>query len=486
MGSVSKASKINAGAAQINITPEMDTQLAGSFGLRRPAEFVMEPIFARVLVLESNDMKVCIISLDLCVATREWCDKIRIGAEEKYGISKENVVVHVVHNHAAPSLGHYNVSAACNLLPEGDEWTWVKGGDDRYHTYVVEKTLLTIGNAIEKLQPANIGVCRGIDGRFAFNRRYIMRDGTVTGKPGRCNPEILCMESTSDPEVGVALITNDRLENIAVLLHHTCHTVHNFPLNYISHGWPGEWCKSMQDRLGSECVPLVINGFSGNVFHENLLDPDHVTESRRDLSDYKKMGMGLAQTSFKALQGLRYIENPVMKVKSRHIDIPINIISQEGIDKAREMLSKYPTPKMKDGLLFEKFPYCTEVFQKDQVSEGIDWEWLDALKVIDTNNEDCTDNTFNYEIQVFRIGDLTIVTAGGEPFVQGQLKIKLNSPARYTFIAEMSNYHAGYIPIKQAFETGGYETWGLVSRLHPDALELIVDTAKELLEEIFQ
>lgn len=439
----------------------MGTQIAGDIGRKRPAEVVIDPLFAKALVLDNGVEKICILSLDLAVASKEWCDRIRIGAEEKFGILKENVTVHVTQNHAAPSLGHLMVTESNNLLPSGEEWMWAKGGDESYHPFVINKVNEIIEKAVNNLQPAHIGVSRGIDGRFAFNRRYAMRDGTSKMLPGRCNPDILSFEGPSDPEVGIALITNDNLDNIAILLHHTCHPVHGYPMNYITSGWPGAWCDYMQSTLGSGCVPLVLNGCCGNVFHDNHLDPEH------DPNDYKGMGKGLAQTSLKALKNLNYIDNPVLKALSEHIKIPMRQITTERLEKAKQTLLEHPLPKMID-------------------ENRIDWDWWYDMSVIDVYNHWGPNSLFDYEIQTFRIGDLAIVTLGGEPFVQGQLKLKAASPAAYTFVAHMCNYYTGYVPTKDAIERGGYETWtGLGSKLCPDALDIIVDKSTEMLRQIF-
>jgi len=74
----------------------------------------------------------------------------------------------------------------------------------------------------------------------------------------------------------------------------------------------------------------------------------------------------------------------------------------------------------------------------------------------------------------------------GEPFVEAQLRIKLESPAPYTFVAHFCNGYVGYVPTLDAFSRGGYETrtanW---SKLQPEALETIVNSAIELLEKLF-
>jgi neutral ceramidase len=94
---------------------------------------------------------------------------------------------------------------------------------------------------------------------------------------------------------------------------------------------------------------------------------------------------------------------------------------------------------------------------------------------------------FEYEIQAFRVGDIALLALIGEPFVEGQLDIKLRSPVRHTYIAHMSNGYVGYIPNKHAFKGGGYETWTSAwSKLVPEALEMICDASVELLEDVFK
>lgn len=460
--SKSNQTVLRAGAAKVEITPVMGTQIAGDIGRRRPAEVVLEPLFAKALVLDDGLSNLCFLSLDLLAATKEWCQLIRNSIEERFAIPAARVTVHVTQNHAAPSLGHLMVTETNSLLPEGREWAWARGGDDAYHPYVVARVLEATAMAIEQMEPAHIGIARGIDGRFAFNRRYVMRDGSAAMTPGRCNPDILHMEGPSDPEVGVALITNDKLENLAVLLHHTCHPVHGYPMNYISSGWPGAWCDCMEDVLGQKCVAMVVNGCCGNVIHENHLDPDH------NGSDYKAMGAGLAQTAIQALKRMTYMKQPLLQAAHQHLSIPMRQIPATRLEKARKTLLAEPMPRM------------------DQSKGRISWDWWYAMSTLDVYNHWGPNARFDYEIQAYRIGDLGLIAVGGEPFVQGQLKIKYASPAPYTFVAHMCNYYVGYIPTSEALDRGGYETWtGLGSKLHPDALNQISDEAIELLESLF-
>jgi len=455
--------KLLAGAAEIEITPALGTQIAGDIGRKRPARVVLEPLYAKALVLESGGVKLCFLSLDLLAATKDQSAIIRSEAERLYNIPKENITVHTVQNHSAPALGHFMVSESNTLLPEGEEWRFLRGGDDNFHKFCVKKVLDVIGEADGKKQPVRMGLAREIDGRFAFNRRGVMRDGRRIGEVRKCDPEILYLEGPVDPEVGVALFVNDALENIAVLLHHTSHPCSGYAHNYISSDWPGAWCDNMREVLGKNCVPLVVNGCCGNIVHDNKIDPDH------DRLDYKKMGAGLAQSAVKALKKLVYADALPLKTENYHLQIPIRQFPEDMLDDARKLYKKFPMPKY------------------DEKTNSMDWDWWIAVSALDVHSHWGPGSMFDYEIQAARVGDLGLVCLGGEPFVEGQLSVKLRSPSRYTFIAHMCNYYVGYVPIKEAVRNPA--TWdtrtSLGSKLDENALETIADNAVRMLEKLY-
>ena len=87
---------------------------------------------------------------------------------------------------------------------------------------------------------------------------------------------------------------------------------------------------------------------------------------------------------------------------------------------------------------------------------------------------------FDYEFEVLRIGDIALVAVPGEPFVEGQLAIKLRSPTYPTYVVHHCHSYVGYVPTKEAFARGGYETrTGSGSKLIPEALDMIVDKCLE-------
>jgi hypothetical protein len=257
-------------------------------------------------------------------------------------------------------------------------------------------------------------------------------------------------------------LTGEDGEVIAMLLHHTCHPCHGYPKRYVISDWPGVWAEMMQQHVGSGSVPFVINGCCGNIHHNNHLDPHYK-------NDHHRMAEMLSETAKDVLSRMESQDSVELSVERTVLKLPLRILTDDAIDTARKILDEYPEPKWIDA-----------------ERTRVDWDWMYASATLDLKESHDRNPYCDYEIQVFRIGDTALVALMGEPFVEAQLRIKLESPATYTFVAHQCNGYVGYVPTVEAFRGGGYETrtanW---SKLQPKALDTIVDAANELLSKLF-
>jgi len=452
---------LRAGAGMADITPELGIQLAGDIGRCRPCEEIRERLYVRALVLEGGGRQCCLLSLDLLAASNDWADQVRRRVGAALGIPAEAVVFHILQNHAAPSLGHTFVSDECDLFPP--EYPWLRGGDDRYNSGCVEGCVAAAEEALMNLQPVTLSAGRMPDGRVAFNRRFVLRDGAALTHPGRCDPRILHAEGPTDPEVGVLALTGAD-GSVATLLHHTCHPTHGYPHRYVIADWPGAWAEMMGERLGG--VPLVVNGCCGNIHHYNHIDPDY---QQTDVS-HREMAAKLTRTALEVAEGLQPLSSAPLAWERTVLRLPLRLLTPEVIADAQRIIDAYPTPKF-----------------LDEEKTRVDWDWIYAAATLDLKATQDKDPYCDYEIQAFRLGDFALVALMGEPFVEVQLRIKLESPAPYTFIAHFCNGYVGYVPTAEALERGGYETrtsnW---SKFQPEALEQIGDAAIGLLKKLFE
>ena len=137
--------------------------------------------------------------------------------------------------------------------------------------------------------------------------------------------------------------------------------------------------------------------------------------------------------------------------------------------EAEKILAEYPEPQWMDE-------------ERTRVSGA----WMRATGVYSVHLARQRDRELDYEIQVFRVGDAAFVALPGEPFVEGGLQIKLASPTYPTYIVHNTSQYVGYIPTKDAFRRGGHEVrtsyW---AKLVPEALDMIVNKATDLLAELF-
>lgn len=468
-----KAMQLQAGAAQVDITPKAGIQLSGSIGLHRPAQLVGDPLYAKALVLKCNGRKLCFVTLDLTFITRHYSTQIRQAAVEKFGFEYDAVMVHSLQIHSAPTLGHIFLDKDFKGIPPQFDRI-LRGSDDRYNPFAVEKIIEAIRLANKSLQTVQVGVGSGIEGRMAFNRRAVMRDGTIS-MPGfwksPLGPTGICyIEGPMDPELGVMCMRTDSLYIPAMLVNYTCHPVVVYsskgPYGHIvSADWPGGLAGELREAYGKETVPLVLNGACGNINPWSAFDPDY---GKRD--DCRMGGRVLAEMAKKVVETMTFKEGAVLDWRVMHLKIPIREIDHKELEEARKILAEHPQP----------------VWDNEE-RVRVDRKWMYAALLFSVYLEKQRGPELDYEIQVFRIGDTAFVGLPGEPFVEGGLRIKLASPTYPTYIVHAINHYAGYIPTREVLEGGGHEvkttTW---SKLVPEALDMIVDTAVDLLKEMFK
>ena len=462
-----------AGAAMVDITPAAGTHLAGSaMGERRPARTVLDPLFAKAVILTQGDRRICLVTLDVTIVDEPYTTQIRQGIADRAGVPVEAVMVHGIQTHSAPGLGRFMLDPDFPLetTPE-TEYLW--GSESAYAEKVTQAAIQAAVDAASRLQPARIGVGRGILGGVAFNRRGIRRDGTIMmPKPaGRENQPLgltdLCyLEGPIDPEVGVACIQGLDMRPMALLLHYTCHPVHIFgqaeTYHAVSADWPGAWAREMQRALGADVVPLVVNGCCGNTNPWHPFDPDC-------RPNHLRMGRELAAMAQRVVHTLRYAERATLDWRLDHVALPYREIPEERLRQVADLMAQHPEPP------------------RGPTGE-VDPRWFAAASTRSVELCRAREPAFAYEIQTLRIGDLALVGLPGEPFVEGQLAIKVGSAAPYTFVAHLTTRYVGYLPTAQAYTRGGHEANGEVTywaKLAPGCLETVVERTRALVHELF-
>ncbi|HBQ63724.1 MAG TPA: hypothetical protein DD727_02105 [Clostridiales bacterium] len=460
---------ILAGAAETDITPEKGIHLAGDLLMYRPMETVNDSIYAEALVLKNRERTLCILSMDVLSVNDAMTRQIRQSIRDAYGMEFADIMVHATQNHAAPAVGNFHLRDDNAIV--SDAFFYLRGGDKRYEAYVIPKVLSAVGMALDSACPVQWAAGRTVEGRIAFNRRYILRDGSVrVFARGIDYDQVQYVEGPMDPEVGVLAFKGINSNFFASVLHYTCHPVHGYPGRAVTAGWPGTWRSRLKILHGSESRFLVLNGCCGNISHaDSFQDEPEIPVER--------MGQLLTAAASRVYEKLQYRNGAVLDSRSRTVRIPRPMIPLEQLTRARAIIQEHPEP-----------------FFQDRAKRQVAWDWVHAAGILDLHEEMETNPYYDYEIQAFRIGSTAILALTGEPFVEAQLRIKMEAHSLYTYVAHMSNGYVGYIPTREAYGRQGFYRMGAGTliqrganwyRLAPEALDIIMDSSLALISEMF-
>ena len=469
------AGSFRVGSACVDITPQAGTHLAGSgAGEHRPAQSVLHPLFARAAIFEADGKRLCVLGLDLCIATEQFADAVRRAASERFALQPEAVMIHAVQTHSAPSVGPFMLDPdfPLELTPEDE---YLCGSESPYVSLVVDRSLQAIERAVAELTPVQAGVGRAVRADLAFNRRGVMRNGSVcmpwvfTSRENPLGPtDIAYMEGPTDPEVGVFCARTSDMRNTCLLLHYTCHPVNVFgtrsTYHAVSADWPGCWAEGVRQGYGRETDSVILNGCCGNINPW----PPFTADFRPDA---ERMGAELARTARQIVASLTFTDVDRVDYRSRTVPLPFRTVPPARLEAVERILAEHPEPKW-----------------LDEEPRRIDTTWFRAAST--RSIEHCRRRTpeLPYHVQAFRIGDAAVVALPGEPFVEGQLAIKVRSPAPFTFVAHATSQYVGYLPTREAYERGGHEAnadctyW---AKMAPGSLETVVDAAVDMLHELF-
>ena len=421
---------MRAGVAKANITPPVGLELSGwAFG---PSVGVLDELFAKVLVLESNDVKVAIVTADLIGFQTEYADAIRKGIAEKLGIKAGSVLVSASHTHSGPATMFLR--------------RWGAIHEDFVHV-VQEKIIGAAIVAAGTMSEARIGAGKGQAEGVGINRR---------------DPE----HGSIDPEVGIIRVDNSQGEMMAALINYSCHPVaaHNYK-NLVSADFPGYTMKVIEKVKGDGVVALYTTGAAGDI---NPRQMHHIKYA-------EKFGNMVGGEALKVAESIETQPDLALNVASEHVHIPVRQLPEAG--ELRDMLSesKKKLAELEEG---------GETSYQQLMNAYILLEWAqDALEVVETRQ---TVDHLDMEIQAARINDAVLVAIPGEIFVDIGLNIKRGSPYPHTFVIEMANGATCYLPTQKAFEKGGYEldfaskVYGIYS-LTPDTQRVIEEGAARLI-----
>lgn len=441
---------LQAGMAEIDITPPIGFRMAGYFN-ERFATTVHDPLKAKALVLRQGDEQFALVFCDLLGPSLEVTTNGRAIASRQTGIPIPHIVIAATHSHTGPLFDdvrgdYFHEMALKNFGTDAHQTI-------DYPAFLTEQLVKVISQAQSKLAPAELDADITKQADLPFNRRYHMKNGTTVFNPGILNSNVIGPAGPVDSDVSELVVkdlsSHRAIGGLTVFAMH-CDTIGGTEFS-------ADYPFFIQEMLRKQFGPYYISAFgAGTCGDLNHIDVNH-KPMFSGLANSEHLGNMIGQTIVNDLPNLKPIAHPSLAEKSTTLMLPLQTITPEEIAEARE-----------------KMPHLEEP-QTDFTTR------VKMVKILDLAQRNAM--TWPMEVQVFRLNaDTAIVCLPAEIFVEFGLAIKKASPFKRTFVISICNDRPAYMPTLKAFKEGSYET--INSRLKPGSGEKMVETALKLLNEL--
>ncbi len=247
------AAELHVGAAKRVITPDPLLPVSGGLGPTSPTKEKRGDLTARALVLQSGDMKIAIVQLDLLGFPSVLCNRVR---NQVKAIPAENILIGSTHTHSAPD---------CYAFPDG------KGGHTgnlKYMDFVCKEAAAAINAAVDNLKPARLKVATGeAQGKIAYN--YYAPD-------------------LYDRRMSVIQAVDPDGKPLATLVNYAIHPeVLGKNVGILSPDLVGPLCDQIEATAGG--MALFMNGAQGGMITADNRDLDQLKDPLRAYWDDKRV-----------------------------------------------------------------------------------------------------------------------------------------------------------------------------------------------------
>jgi len=407
---------MKAGVAKVDITPPAGVQMWGYFDRLTGAQGTLDPLYARVLVLEVGEKRLALADLDYGRTFGPAAiERLRASARQSCGISY--VLVQATHTHAGPVIM--------------DEYP---SGAPAWESAAIEKIGKAIEDAHSHAVEARLGVGYG-ETYIGYNRRRLNPDGTVTMF---WRNQTHVPTAPVDPTVSVLRIDTSDGNPLAVLVNYACHPVVFGPDNLqFSADFPGVMTKTVEQAFGSR-PPLCffLQGAPGDINVYDATTPlKEDAVGKRDWSG-RHLGEEVARVA--------------KTIKTEAATEP----SLEFVEDSLPFHLRWNLEKFQQGLVTA---FGADFLKTFAPRIRADWQLPVATLLINKR--------------------LAVMTMPGEPFVDFQINWRDRCPVPDAFFLGYANGYYGYFPTLRAATEGGYGAAGATTWIEVGAGERMLDHA---------
>jgi hypothetical protein len=460
--------RLLAGAGRCDITPAPGTP-QGGWGAQthqRGAGADM-PFYATALVLSSGGETVALVDVDAIGFDREWTEKILDATAGLTGIPRTRIRFSCTHTHSGPNTFRLaTISEGLDMVLS-------------YLESLPRRIASAVWQAKQNLRLARLAAGTG-SCDINVNRRFRTPAGEMVVGRNWSGP--------ANRTVGVVRIDDLDENPIATLVHYACHgTTMAWQTMYFTPDFPGPAREVVERETGGLC--LFLQGAAANLTPRRGFTGD--------VRVYRRLGRILGLEASRVACGLETLPRQERFCGVQPSGAPIALYDDAPVEPppprllVEQRTIQLPAKKFRppDELEAEAAALRAEMNRlraqgsEDQLraatAKATQAGWRAEYSRHYYGRE-----TIPWELMAIAIGpSLALVSVPGEPFTETAQAIASQSPFAHTFVSGYSNGGFGYIPTRQAFAEGGYETEatpfsaGAAESLEAEAVRLLQELA---------
>lgn len=392
-----------AGTAKAVITPKSPMWMAGYAARTRPADGTLHELYLRVLVIEDGRGKRgVVVSSDLLGFPRSVSDNVANALREKFGLSRDEIMLNASHTHSGPVLR----GALYDAYPlDAAEIKRIEA----YSAGLEQTTVRTVGEALGRMAPVSITRGEGaVD--FAVNRRN-NREADVPALRAKH-----ALRGPSDHSIPVLAVRRIDGGLLAVVFAYACH---NTTLGIQQ--WNGDYAGFAETNL-EDAHPGAVALFCMGCGADQNPVPRHTVALCR------RYGQTLSDAVDAVLA--KPLEKLPPTLRTEYESVPLE-------------LGPAPTRSELQSLAGQKQDTYIRRWATRLLAE------MDEVRPFARN--------YPYPVEVWRLGGKQLwIAMGGEVVVDYDLRFKDRYGAD-AWVTSYANDVMAYIPSLRVLKEGGYE-----------------------------